>query len=349
MIGQPPSRDLDGPWKWVASTYPKEFLKLYYPSIFERINWLEGINQVSSELFIPWGNNQQKKVIADLIWEARLISDDSFNNMFTDTVINPEFYSSPIAKVPEKTFQYAIGAVIKFQKLPLSLTFAADSDPNWRPQIIFPPLGGLPTLTLYSELCKLLDFAPKMDSLIEDNNPAGWIGWATLRSNDRLENKQTDLWPTDLETISERILRSNQPEDKIIGLLTSVENLFPLYIEKDIINYRRWLNDKLRIKNMRLLFSFEKEALKKGRDEGRNEGKLESLIRVLRRKFGESASKSIEIVSRLPYSETLDELLDLILDTNDIHAIETVLSQLQISAAVPETNQGDAVNGNGHI
>ncbi len=38
MIGQPPSRDLDGPWKWVASTYPKEFLKLYYPSIFERIN-----------------------------------------------------------------------------------------------------------------------------------------------------------------------------------------------------------------------------------------------------------------------------------------------------------------------
>ncbi len=274
------------------------------------------------------------------MWEARLISDDSFNNMFTDTVINPEFYSSPTAKVPEKTFQYAIGAVIKFQKLPLSLTFAADSDPNWRPQIIFPPLGGLPTLTLYSELCKLLDFAAKMDSLIEDNNPAGWIGWATLRSNDRLENKQTDLWPTDLETISDRILRSNQPEDKITGLLTSVENRFPLYIEKDIINYRRWLNDKLRIKNMRLLFSFEKEALK----EGKLENLRHNLSRLLKKKFGESSSKSIEIVSHLPYSETLDELLDLILDSNDIHAIETVLTQLQISAAIAKSNDEHKTN-----
>ncbi len=100
---------------------------------------------------------------------------------------------------------------------------------------------------------------------------------------------------------------------------------------------------------MRLLFSFENEALKKGRDEGKLENLRHNLSRLLKKKFGESASKSIEIVSHLPYSETLDELLDLILDTNDIHAIETALTQLQISAAVPETNQGDTVDSNRHI
>lgn len=264
----------DGAWKYLLEEMFPEFLWFYFPDVAQAVDWDVPVTASGDDARCPWRFlNQELQQIhpeaevgnraVDKLVEVRLHTGES-RVLF----VHIEVQSQPDRGFAERMFVYHYRIFDRFRQPVTSLAVLGDANPKWRPDAFALAAPGM-THRLAWPTVKLLDYAKRERSLKGDDNPFAWVTLAhlaALRTRGRLEHRQ------DAKLRLMRLALSHGwDRERIIGLLRALEFMMRLPPELN-----RPLRDELETalggNTVELLFSWEEEALKRGRQEGLAQG-----------------------------------------------------------------------------
>ena len=216
-----------------------------------------------------------------------------------------------------RMFAYWTRILERFGEAALSIAVLADDDPKWRPSAF--EVGVASTRVRFEfTTVKLLDLEPKLDTLERSANPFAWLVAIDLRT--RRTRAQIGVRLAEKTRLARLLLLetrfSRKNKRALYRLLTSLMRL-PENLEREFDAGIRALEGPVGL----ILSPMELRAKEEGRGEGRAEGREEGriaeararVVRVIVKRFGESAPRDAALaatLSRVSETAMLDALFD---------------------------------------
>jgi hypothetical protein len=160
--------DYDSPWKDALREFFSEFMKFFFPSAYEQIDWREEPHFEEKDLRKLWRESEVPKRYVDKLVKVAL-----HNGERERVFIHVEVQSDWEGNFARRMFSYHY-RLFDLHKAPLaSLVVLADQSPNWRPdKYEYEVLG-----------CRLkLDY-PTVSASCRTGSRTGWPRPASSKSN----------------------------------------------------------------------------------------------------------------------------------------------------------------------
>jgi hypothetical protein len=292
--------DYDSPWKEAMDRYFEWFMGFFFPRQHALIDWQRDSDSLDAELRkLAADSETGKRLVDKLVSVYRVDGEDR-------RLAHIEFQARKEAEFPHRLHVYNYRIEDIHRQPVWTLVLLADEDPDWRPtEYRFEEEGC--ERTLRWPLVKLLDYAARMEELVNGENLFGWLVVAQLVAqrtrNDPETRKEwklrllTTLYSRNLD--GEDVRQWSRYFDWLLVLSEEDEAEVAALLEKE--------------KPVPYVTSWERMGEKKGYQRGLLEatGALKKAIAtVLEVRFGPVANElHAEILNRSDTAE-LQELID---------------------------------------
>ena len=305
----------DSTWKEALEHYLQPFLALFFPQIYDDIDWTRGHEWLDKELHKLTRKDEIGGRIVDV-----LVKVYRKNGQERWLLIHIEVQGSYEAAFPQRMFVYHYRIFNRYKRKLCSLAILADDRPSWRPKRYAHSVWGC-RVTFTFPSVKLLDLLPRLPELEASDNP-----FAILVAAHLLAQQTRD------DAVQRRVLRlrlyrglyqrgfSREDIQELFHLLDAFMTL--PQPEEDLF----WdeIDRYEKEKNMPHMTSIERRGLERGLERGRAEGQVEMLLFVLENHF------------RTPLSE---ELAARIRQTSDANQFKTWLELTYSCGTLEEFQQ----------
>jgi hypothetical protein len=168
------TREFDGPCKYALELYFETFVQVFFPELFELVDWEQGYRPLDTELQTVLEDVSPGKILADRLFEVKLKS-----GLEVWLLIHIEIQSQKDVELPQRMFEYRYWIARRFGKPVKSIAILGDDDPTWRPvEYRVESFGNL--LVFRYDAIKLLDYEGRDDDLVR--HPIGFAILAHLIS-----------------------------------------------------------------------------------------------------------------------------------------------------------------------
>ncbi len=300
-------------WKDVLWTFFREFLELFFPNVADHIDF-DHLRLLAKELFtdIPQGLRREPDILVEAstkTGEVELL------------LIHIEVQAKRERDVPFRMWEYY--SLLRLRKrhpvLPI-VVYLSSGTGGVVKERYSESLFGEGVLTFEYTAIALPD--PSEEEYFDRDNVLAPALSALMRSNeeDRVTRKLKAY---------ERLARLRMDEAKRSLLFNVVNQYIPLAQSEKFVLVRRMKQTESK-EVIELLTEWEEEAMKKGvsqgvskgiiqgMEQGLTRGKRETLLRQMKRKFGDLPENVIICLQNVDKAEVLDELADRVLDAKSL-------------------------------
>ncbi len=106
--------------------------------------------------------------------------------------------------------------------------------------------------------------------------------------------------------------------DEERSVLLNMVDQYLVLNKSETADWNEWVEQRKSQEVRQMLTQWHRKGMEEGRVEGREEGKRETLLRQMKRKFGEPSESVKSIISNIRNPDTLDELMDRLFDANSL-------------------------------
>ncbi len=313
-----PNADYDNPWKESLGQYFEPFLLFFFPQVHTLIDWNRQPQSLDKELQQIVREAESGKRLADKLFQVWLL-----NNEEAWVLIHIEVQSQEESNFAKRMYQYNYRSFDLYERSVISLAVLGDERGTWRPSSYSYALGGC-EVSIKFPIVKLLDYEAHWHNLEQNNNPFSVMVMAHLKT------KATTGKPIEREQWKWSLVRGlyerGYDRENIRKLFRLVDWMMALPEE-----LQQRFEDKLERYEedlqMPLLSRMELRGLERGRIEGSLRNARESVIVVLRTRFAEVPSETIEAINGIEDISQLKELLIQAIAINDLADFQQLLSQ----------------------
>lgn len=288
--------EFDQPWKEVSERYFPQMLQFYHPKAYEAIDWQQPWTAIDKELpkTVPEALSGDR--CADKLFRVHFKSGD--NQL---VFIHVEFQNQRIPDLPRRMYTYYYRIFDRYQDDVLSIAVLGDRHANYRPNCYNRSVLDL-DLSFRYPVIKLLDYLPRLDDLLVDDNPFAIVTAAHLIAQQTQHRPETRLQQK--LRITKCLYNKGFAKDDVIALFRFID--WVLKLPSDLVDlFREDLAVFEGEQNMPYITSIEELGFRRGqllgletgREEGRQEGRQETeaknratvadtLLLLLHQRFG---------------------------------------------------------------
>jgi hypothetical protein len=316
--------DYDSPWKEGMELYFKELMQFFFPDIAREIAWKRGYEFLDKELQQVVRDAEIGRKHADKLVKVWSLEDEPFHVM-----IHIEVQSDKDREFPGRMYIYNYRIFDKSERPVTSLAILADEVSSWRPNGYTSEQWGC-KINFEFPMVKLIDYADKIDDLLEDTNPFAIITAAHLKTKATKDNPQeryTWKW-----TITRALYEKGFSAKDILSLYRLVDWLMmlPDDLTKQFTQHLIAYEEE---KKMPYVTSAERIGIEKGLTEGMDKGKLlyarEMVLEALDARFSSDTPADIkQQIQALNNKIMLKRLLRSTFESKDIDDFRKALEEL---------------------
>jgi hypothetical protein len=281
--------DYDSPWKEGMELYFKELMQFFFPDIAREIAWDKGYQFLDKELQQVVRDAEIGRKHADKLVRVWSLQNEPFHVM-----IHIEVQSDKDRDFPRRMYIYNYRIFDKSYRPVTSLAILADEVSSWRPDAYTSEQWGC-EIHFKFPMIKLMDYADKIDALLDQTNPFAIITAAHLKTKATKDNPQeryTWKW-----TITRALYEKGFSSKDILALYRLVDWL--MMLPDDLTNqFTQNLIAYEEENKMPYVTSAERIGIEKGLTEGMDKGKLlyarEMLLEALDEKFSNETPADIK-------------------------------------------------------
>ncbi|MCF8076180.1 MAG: hypothetical protein K9K63_03905 [Desulfotignum sp.] len=308
--------DYDSPWKEGMELYFKELMQFFFPDIAREIAWKRGYEFLDKELQQVVRDAEIGRKHADKLVKVWSLEDEPFHVM-----IHIEVQSDKDPDFLRRMYIYNYRIFDKSERPVTSLAILADEISSWRPNGYTSEQWGC-EIHFKFPMVKLIDYADKIDDLLDHTNPFAIITAAHLKTKATKDNPQeryTWKW-----TITRALYEKGFSATDILSLYRLVDWLMMLphdltkQFTKNLIAYEEE-------KKMPYVTSAERIGMDKGQ---LNEAR-EMVLEALDTKFSSNVPADIhKLIKDLNNRVMLRKLLRSTIQSKDIDDFRKTLEEL---------------------
>jgi hypothetical protein len=168
--------DYDSPWKEGMELYFKELMQFFFPDIARKIAWDKGYQFLDKELQQVVRDAEIGRKHADKLVRVWSLQDEPFHVM-----IHIEIQSDKDRDFPRRMYIYNYRIFDKNYRPVTSLAILADEVSSWRPNGYTSEQWGC-EIHFKFPMIKLIDYADKIEDLLDQTNPFAIITAAHLKT-----------------------------------------------------------------------------------------------------------------------------------------------------------------------
>jgi hypothetical protein len=312
--------DYDSPWKEGMELYFKELMQFFFPDIAREIAWTRGYEFLDKELQQVVRDAEIGRKHADKLVKVWSLQDEPFHVM-----IHIEVQSDKDQDFPRRMYIYNYRIFDKSERPVTSLAVLADEVGSWRPNGYTSEQWGC-KINFEFPMVKLIDYADKIDDLLDHTNPFAIITAAHLKTKATKDNPQeryTWKW-----TITRALYEKGFSTKDILNLYRLVDWLMMLpddltkQFTQNLIAYEEE-------KKMPYVTSAERIGIEKGLDIGQLLNAKEMVLEALDARFSSDTPADIkQQIQALNNKIMLKRLLRSTFQSKDIDDFRKTLEEL---------------------
>ncbi|MCA1787123.1 MAG: hypothetical protein LC657_14215 [Desulfobacteraceae bacterium] len=176
--------DYDSPWKEGMEQYFKELMQFFFSDIAREIAWDKGYQFLDKELQQVVRDAEIGRKHADKLVRVWSLQDEPFHVM-----IHIEVQSDKDRDFARRMYIYNYRIFDKSYRPVTSLAILADEVSSWRPDAYTSEQWGC-KINFEFPMVKLIDYADKIDDLLDHTNPFAIITAAHLKTKATKDNPQ---------------------------------------------------------------------------------------------------------------------------------------------------------------
>jgi hypothetical protein len=308
--------DYDSPWKEGMELYFKELMQFFFPGIAREIAWKRGYEFLDKELQQVVRDAEIGRKHADKLVKVWSLQDEPFHVM-----IHIEVQSDKDPDFPRRMYIYNYRIFDKSERPVTSLAILADEISSWRPNGYTSEQWGC-KINFEFPMVKLIDYADKIDDLLDHTNPFTIITAAHLKTKATKDNPQeryTWKW-----TITRALYEKGFSTTDILSLYR-------------LVDWLMMLPDDLTKQFTQNLIAYEEEkkmpyvtsAERIGMDKGQLNEAREMVLEALDTKFSSNVPADIrQVIKDLNNRLMLKKLLRSTIQSKDIDDFRKTLEEL---------------------
>ncbi|MEO5372231.1 MAG: DUF4351 domain-containing protein [Magnetococcus sp. DMHC-1] len=285
---QSQATEYDSPWKEILRTYLKDFMGFFLPEAHADIDWQRTPEFLDKELDRITREAESGNRRVDLLVKVWLLDGDELW-----VLIHVEIQGNRDPHFEERMFTCQYRAFDLYKRPVVSLAILADEEGSWRPSTFGYQMWGSEVRFRFNAI-KLLDYLSRLDILESSTNPFAIV---TLV---HLTGKQTKNQPEERFKQKIRITRMlyerGFSRQQIVDLFRFIDWVLSLPEELDN-QYWENLSNCEENRKMRYITSVERIGHKRGMIEGQQKEAASMLLRLMRRKFGQTPDWVVEKVT----------------------------------------------------
>ncbi len=166
----------DSSWKDILDAFLHWFLLLFFPKIYEDIDWSKGYESLEKEL-----QKIANEAVVGKRYVDKLLKVYRKNGKEAWVYIHIDVQSQRRRRIPERMYIYNSLLYLRFNKPIMSLLVLGDDQPNWRPDRFEYDLWES-HLSLKFPSVKLLDYRDQEEELKQSKNPFAYFVIAHLKT-----------------------------------------------------------------------------------------------------------------------------------------------------------------------
>ncbi|WP_017306546.1 hypothetical protein [Spirulina subsalsa] len=298
--------DYDSPWKEAISLYFPDFLKFFFPEVYQGIDWSKDYTFLDKEFQQIIRQTETGRRDADKLVKVWLK-----NGRELWILIHIEVQSQVQISFPERIYIYN-SRIYDVHRCPvLSLAVLADEQESWRPDnYSYGFLGG--RLTLEFPIAKLLDYST--ETLEASSNPFAVIVLAH-RETQASAKDPNRRYREKLRIAKSLYQRGYERADilelfRLIDWMMSLPEQFQSGFQREIVRFEEE-------SKMPYITSIERfareEGLQQGIEQGLQQGVLqkgrEAILEVLEVRFSSVSETLVELLNQVQEKAILSSLL----------------------------------------
>jgi len=256
--------DFDNAWKEILDQNFPWFMKLFFPAVYEQIDWKRGYELLDKELHRITSKAKVGKRYVD-----KLIKVYIYGGKEVWVLIHIEIQSQRDANMPERMYIYNSAIFMLHKKPVMSIAVLGDDDPQWKPEPFESDVWGSYVKFHYHTI-KLLDYRDKIEELKQSGNPYAFFVIAHLKTLETKRNPQERF--NYKEALTKEMIKLGQPLETVQSIIKFIDIMMTLpdELEQEFLQRIYTYQEET---NMPLLAPFEKIAMEKGRQEGWQDGR----------------------------------------------------------------------------
>ena len=295
-------------WKEGLGFFVPEFLTLLFPDVAADL-YLSKVRTLNKELFThaPEGNRREPDILIE-------VPNKRGREL---TIVHMEIQANRSRGFPRRMWEYYLTLSHRFRHpiLPIALYLCRGGGGMTEEEHVVKVHGRVVVLFRYMAV-----YLPDLweEDFQDDVNVLSPAVCAAMRSRDRT-NVERKIWAYEL------IAKASVGDEERSVLLNMVDQYLVLN-ESEKADWNEWVEQRKSQEVRQMLTQWHRKGMEEGRDEGREEGRVEgreegkreTLLRQMKRKFGEPSESVKSIISNIRNPDTLDELMDRLFDANSL-------------------------------
>jgi len=302
------SNDHDQIFKKLIELFFREFLALFCPAEAKLIDFSK-VEFLREEFFTDVKRGKRKRL--DLVVKVGLKTGGA-----KLILVHVEFEASRKPEdFPRRMFNYFCQLFLRYQTEIIPIAVFSD-DARWRKPVPNYFEVRLPTRQVVHfqyELIKLKDLDYR--AYLKSNNPLAYALMAKMNYNrkERVRLKADFL----------RLILGTGIDPARAGVLREFVETYMVLDRTEEIRFKQIVQTERRYQKVeKMITTYEKEAMKKGRVEGRAEGQRKALTLLLESKFGKLSPVVKKKIRQLDSPKKLESLLLSVLDATSLDELE---------------------------
>jgi len=287
-------------WKEGFGFFLPEFINLLFPDVAEGLD-LSKLRTLNKELFThsSEGGRREPDVLVEI----------PNKNGRGSTMVHIEVQARRSAHFPHRMWEYYLALSHRFRHpiLPIALYLCRGGGGASEEEYTVTACGRVVNRFRYAAI-----HLPEMweEDYWDNGNVLSPAICAVMRSRERsnIERKIQAY---------ERIAKAEIGDEERSVLLNMVDQYLSLD-ESETAAWNEWVEQRKSQEVRKMLTQWHKKGIEEGREEGREEGKRETLLRQMRRKFGEPSETVKSILANIKDADAFDELMDRLFDAKTI-------------------------------
>jgi hypothetical protein len=283
----------DETWKEVIGDYFDSFLALFYPEIYQQIDWTKNPISLDKELEQITASADSKTRHADKLFQVWLLDHQEIW-----ILIHIEVQSQYDKEFSQRMFIYNYRAFDLYQKPVISLAILGDETKNWRPSSYQYGLGSSQLIFNFSSV-KLLDY--QWEELEQSNNIFAIVVMAHLKTKATNSNLSArEQWKWNLaRLLYERGYNRKEIVDlyKVIDLMMALPPDLQLSFEEKLVNYQEE-------RKMPLLTNIEQRAI----EQTTKQTLKQNIIKLMQVRFGNIPENLVASINQIDDTSFLEQI-----------------------------------------
>jgi hypothetical protein len=317
------STQFDSPWKDVLEIFFEEFMRFFFPQAHREIDWTLPFEFLDKEFQQALSSDQPAARVVD-----KLVKVWTTKGKESWVLIHIEIQNQRQRKFAERMFVYHNRIYDKYRQKIASVAVLGDKNLRWQPDEFKSQLWNCQILFKF-HVIKLLNYKQQWSMLESSLSPFAPIIMAYIVRQETRSNPEQRL--AHKLRLFRDLRKRGYEKDSVYKLFRLIDNIMRLPRDWENEFWQQAVYEDQ--KNMKHMFSFEKEAMKQGLKAGIKQEQermklflLDHLKLQLEMKFGKESLELLPTISKFKTPEKLIVFQSKLISANNLKELRQELS-----------------------